>query len=240
VNFFTTKPSIAETRQSSLENRLNPCKKIKMLTRYKIWFSLGLMFLFASRSIWAAEELGPFVPNSRAPMDVRKGSSTSGGVNNSDLSEISGEFGGILYMAQRSYAYDRWPGKDISDCRAVSSGNACGECELIMGHSNANYYFFRDSERHCTLQQIDAHFQASDPVVLKSMRRTAEPLLGTASRDSKAASKEEGWDGTGSGWKWESSTDLAYLYMDTDQGSGNGDGLARFQWRRAPLLKSAR
>ena len=191
-------------------------------------------------SVGFCEEVEPYYHKSRAPIDVRKGAAPMGAMTPADISEFKGEFGGILYMAKQAFSYAHWPGKDMADCKQINSGNECGECELIMGHSSADYYFYRGFDRSCTLQQVDAHFQCSDASLIKALKGTAQSLLGRASPGSKSASQEAGWDGSGSGWVWNDSEDLAYLYMDTAQAGENTEGVARFQWRRAPLHNPSR
>ena len=210
-----------------------------MFSCKKIISCLALIALLSSfAAAWKDDVLEPSMPKARAPLDVRKGAMPM--ATAADASELSGEFGGILYMGQRAYQYERWPGKEMADCQSKSAGSLCGECRLIMGHANADYYFYRNAQQECTLQQVDAQFQASDPALLRTFRRTAQPLLGSSVKGSKPASNEPGWEGSGHGWKWEDSTDLAYLYMDTEQGSYNGEGIARFQWRRTPLFRPSR
>lgn len=201
---------------------------------------LALIITSIFKPVLNSEELGlnaPLTP--RAPTDVRKGgASTLGSVNRAEAGEISGELGGILYMAQREYSFDRWPGKEMGDCRRSSSSAEewCGQCELIMGHSSADYYFYHDSNQTCRLKQVDAKFEVSDPAILKSLRRTVQQLFGMAgTRSEKPSSRSVGWSGSGDGYVWQTSADLAYLYMDKEQASANGEGLARFQWKRAPL-----
>ncbi|OGR89535.1 MAG: hypothetical protein A2992_03795 [Elusimicrobia bacterium RIFCSPLOWO2_01_FULL_59_12] len=190
-----------------------------------------------------ADELGPYVPKSRAPLDPRQAAADTH-ITPSEAEEVAGELGGILYMAQEKYAYEKWAGKGISDCSPWTSENGCIQCRLIMGRSIADYYFFKPSpmtgqpsgQAGCSLQQVDARFQVSDPHILKRLRRTVQWLFGsTGARGEKPASKETGWDGSGPGWTWQTDEDLAFLYMDTEQASPNGEGLARFQWRRSPL-----
>lgn len=171
-------------------------------------------------------------------MDVRKGAAAPiGAISASDISEFKGEFSGILYMAQKPYSYLRWPGKEMSDCKELSTGNLCGQCELIMGHSSADYYFYKGPYNSCTLQQVDAHFQSSDAALIKALRSTANSVFGRSVTANKAHSQESGWGGSGVGYMWKDSEDWAYMYMDTYQASENTEGLARFQWRRSPLYK---
>ncbi len=186
-----------------------------------------------------AEELGlsaPLAP--RAPVDIRKGGvSTLDTLSRSQANEISGELGGILYMAQREYVFERWPGKEMGDCRKGSAAEeSCGHCELIMGHSSADYYFYRNGSDECRLKHVDAKFDVSDPAILKNLRRTVQQLFGLAGvRSEKPSSRATGWTGSGEGYVWQTAEDLAYLYMDKEQASPNGEGIARFQWKRAPL-----
>ncbi len=181
------------------------------------------------------------MPKPHAPMDPRKEPAPVTSLSKADAQELKGEFGGILYMAQKPFQLEKWPGKEMSDCRPGTSENVCSVCELIMGHSSAEYYFYKDaSKKGCTLRQVDAHFQVSDANVLKYLRGTAQSLLGTAVRGVKPASKEAGWEGAGPGWTWDTDEDLAYLYMDTEQGGYDGQGIARFQWRRSPLFKASK
>jgi len=201
----------------------------------KLSIGLGLLGGCLLGQAGYSEDLTLYTPKSRAPMDVRKGASPIGAVTPAEISEFRGEFGGILYMGQRAYSFEHWPGKEMADCRQPAEGNACAACELILGHSSADYYFFRDRDGSCTLQAIDAHMQASDSAILKTLKTTAQKLLGRPVPGSKSVSKEVGWGGTGSGWKWEDEIDLAYLYMDVEQAGENTEGVARFQWRRAPL-----
>jgi hypothetical protein len=186
--------------------------------------------------------MDPYVPNkSHAPLYPGKGGSSMNTVPGGELSEINGEFSGLLYMAQDEFSYERWPGKSMSDCQAVNAEGFCQSCELIMGHVSAEYYFYREpGKQRCTLKQVDAHLAVSDPEMLKQLKRTAQKLFGVAPlRGNKEASKELGWSGSGPGWKWETVEDLAYLYMDTEDMTASGHGSARFQWRRAPLNRSA-
>ncbi len=182
-------------------------------------------------------DLEPYYPKSRAPVNVQKGAKAPmGALTPADIAELKGEFGGLLYMGKQAFTFARWPGKEMADCEENAGGHQCGRCELIMGNSSAEYYFYR-SNGGCTLQQIDAKFQASDSSLLKALRGTAQQLLGRSSPGSKSNSSDPGWDGSGQGWVWKDSEDLAYLYMDTAQASENTEGIARFQWRRVPLYK---
>jgi hypothetical protein len=195
-----------------------------------------LAVVYAAVPAFSAD-LDPYVPSkSHAPLYPGPGSGTSSATP-ADMGEINGEFGGLLYMAQNEYSYERWPGRDMSDCRAAPADGVCQSCELIMGHISAEYYFYKEpGKSRCTLKQIDAHLAVSDPEMLKQLRRTAQRLFGMAPlHGSKPPSKELGWGGSGAGWKWETGEDLAYLYLNNEEMTPNGYGVARFQWRRAPL-----
>jgi hypothetical protein len=173
-----------------------------------------------------------------APLEVHKGERPDPSLTLSERKEIAGEFRGILSLGYHSYAFDRWPGKDMGDCHSGGSGMECGQCDLITGHAHTYFTFYKDANKtSCTLQQVDVHFQVSDPAGLKELRSVGRDLLGGSVPATKPQSRENGWDGTGSGYKWEGETDLAYLYMNMDEDSINGQGVARFQWRRAPLYQ---
>jgi hypothetical protein len=154
-------------------------------------------------------------------------------LSRAEANEITGEFGGILYMAQKNYTYEGWPGREMADCRRSTTADWCGQCDLIMGHATAYYYFYKDSQQRCVLRQVDAHFEVSDPAILTNLRRTTQSLFGMAGvRSEKATSRATGWGGMGKGWMWKTDEDLAFLYMDKEQASANGEGMARFQWKR--------
>src|SRR5690349_10576611 len=103
----------------------------------KMSFGLGLLAgCLCMGRLDYAEDLTLYTPKSRAPVDVRKGASPIGAVTATEISEFRGEFGGILYMGQKAYTYNNWPGKEMADCRTPAEGNACAACELILGHSS--------------------------------------------------------------------------------------------------------
>jgi hypothetical protein len=192
--------------------------------------------LFASDPIDLSAPLKP-----HAPLEVHKGERADPAITASEGREIAGEFRGILSMGVKDYSYNRWPGKEMSDCRTSKSAEWCGQCELITGHARSYFNFYKEAgASECTLQQLDVHFQVSDPAVIKPLRGVTHQLLGGSIQAEKPASRESGWEGSGKGWKWEGDTDLAYLYMDREQSSGETEGVARFQWRRSPLFKPAR
>src|SRR5690242_13929583 len=98
------------------------------ITLHRVNFSRNLLIIFGFLSMGlgapdgVADELGPYVPKSRAPMDVTKGASAPvGAVTAADINEFRGEFGGILYMGKRSFSYEEWPGKSMSDCKRMSA-----------------------------------------------------------------------------------------------------------------------
>ena len=196
------------------------------------------IFVSISSIVLHAEELGPYFPNTpRAPLDVQKGQSPTGSLTRDEVKEVVSEFGGILYMGLQNYSYDKWQGKEMSDCRPATSEAWCYQCAMITGHATTYYSFYRDANRRsCTLQQMDVHFEVADPNVIKYLKRPVHSLLGEAVSDFKSSSSDAEWGGSGNAWKWKSEEDLAYLYMDSDAGTANGQGLARFQWRRSPLL----
>ena len=195
-------------------------------------------------SLRAADDMTLYVPNSKAPLEPRKSASPDISVNHAEAEEMRSELGGILYMAQHKYSYGEWPGKEMSDCRRPSSPSEewCYQCQLIMGHASADYYFYKEEGTQCTLQQVDARFQVADRDVLRYLRRPPQALFGESPvSGSKRPSKESGWDGRGDGWVWDSNGNLAFLYMNMDEPASDGEGTARFQWRRAPLsAKSSR
>src|SRR5438477_3480717 len=132
-------------------------------------------------------------------------------------------------MAMHSYAYERWPGRKMSDCRSSTTENWCYQCELITGHADSYYSFYKDpAQKSCTLQQVDVHFQVADPSVLKELIRPVRTLLGNATSSVKTARASDDWGGSGDALRWVTNRDLAYLYMDTDERAGNGGGLAGF------------
>jgi hypothetical protein len=182
-----------------------------------------------------ASDPEPYVPHkSPAPLYPGQAGAALDAVSPGELKEINGEFGGLLYMAQNEYPYERWPGKEMSDCREAPADGICRACELIMGHVSADYYFYQEEgKQRCVLKQVDARLAVADPEALKQFRRTAQRLFDIHPlRGTKPASNEPGWSGSGSGWKWETGDDLAYLYMNTEEATANGQGAARFQWRR--------
>src|SRR5262245_19582420 len=95
----------------------------------------------------AVEDPPLYVPKKpRAPLDVRRGSAPAVSLTPSESGELRGEFGGYLYMGREPYSYERWPGKDMSDCRPEPS-SGCDVCELIMGHSSADFYFYKQGAK---------------------------------------------------------------------------------------------
>jgi hypothetical protein len=193
------------------------------------------LILFLSPALHAADDMQLYVPHPpRAPSEAPKNGGPVSSIGPADADELRGEFGGILYMALKPYAYEKWPGKEMSDCNRLGNGY---HCEMITGHANAHYYFFREpGSGNVTLQQLDTHFEVADPAVLKTLRRTGQRLFGAPPvHGEKASSNEPGWDGMGAGWKWQTDQDIAFLYMDSEQASSTGEGVARFQWRRSPL-----
>ena len=198
------------------------------------------MFIFASINgcVLGAEELGPYYPNTpSAPLEVRKGETPSMSLSKDEAKEITSEFGGILYMGVHNYTYEKWPGKEMSDCQKGTSESWCYQCEMITGHANTYYTFYNDPVHHsCTLQQMDAHFQVADSAILKDLKRPVRSLLGDATYDVKSDTRDPEWNGSGNAWKWKTDRDLAYLYMDSEEMTSNGEGQARFQWRRSPLF----
>jgi len=213
-----------------------------MSSRFRILITLVSAFVFVPIFVRAADDMQLYVPKSRAPADVNKSQAAKDRLSKSDIREIDGEFHGLLHMALKKYANETWEGKSISDCRPETSGNACDTCDLIMGHTSATYYFYKDlSPNSCTLQQVDIHFQVSDPAILKVLKRSGQDFFGVAPvRADKPESTESGWEGSGTAWMWQTTEDWAFLYMDVDQGTSNGEGVARFQWRRTPLFKPSK
>src|SRR5438067_2355623 len=90
-----------------------------------------LLLAVLCRVAVCAEDPPLYVPNSKAPLDARKSAAPAMSITRSEAEEMRTEFGGILYMAQRKYSYDEWPGKPMSDCRrpAAASENWCHQCE---------------------------------------------------------------------------------------------------------------
>jgi hypothetical protein len=190
---------------------------------------------------YAVEELqlnAPYKP--RAPLEPEPNTRGKGSRAAVEDRELNSEFRGLIHMGLRKYPSDRWPGKEMSDCRPIQSHGGCPVCELQMGHADADYYFYPE-DGACTLQQVDAHFPTSDPDTFVVLKRTAQMLFGSSPRRmDKPNSSDVGWDGAGPGWRWESDGDLGYLYNDREQASSDGLGKIRFQWRRPPLSHSNR
>src|SRR5690349_6768389 len=104
-----------------------------------------ILSLLSFGTAWSVDDMPLSVPRPpKAPSEAPKSGAPKSSVSSNEADEIRGEFGGILYMALKPYSYEAWPGKDMSDCNALASGDACYHCEMITGHANAHYYFFRD------------------------------------------------------------------------------------------------
>ena len=181
-----------------------------------------------------AQELGPYFPISRAPLEVRKGEAPLSSLTQTEAREVAGEFKGLLYYGARKYPYEKWPGKEMSDCLSSTSQPWSYQCEMITGHANAFYYFYRDpAHPHGTLQQVDVRFNVADDAILRELKRPLRSLFGEGVYRSKATEEENAWGVSAPSWRWTTPQDLAYLYMDAGP---DGEALARFQWRRSPLL----
>lgn len=183
-----------------------------------------------------AEDVEPYEPpRAAAPLDVSKHSLPDTEITGKELKrEISSEFGGILYMALRKYSYEKWPGKEMSDCYpAKSEAGWCYQCQMITGHASAYYFFYRDpGQKSCTLQQVDVQFEVGDPGLIKDLKRPVRSLFGSEVYEEKPRVRADQLGVSGPAWRWTTDRDLAYLYMDGHQ----GNPIVRFQWERAPLF----
>jgi hypothetical protein len=149
------------------------------------------------------------------------------------------EFGGLLYMAQRRYTYEAWPGRPMSDCSANPSGPWCFQCEIITGHADAYYYFYQDPSRSsCSLQLVDVRFDVSDESVLNDFRHPVQSLLGDGVYSAHSQFDEMGSHFSGAAWRWITPHDAAHLFMDDSDTHGRGEGKVRFLWRRYSAVQS--
>lgn len=146
--------------------------------------------------------------------------------------DLLGEFKGLVHMGLEKASYERWSGRNMSDCESASGARqaAGGEdrwqykCEIITGQGNGFYYFYPNESRQAyTLQRVDVRLHTGDRGLLNEMRRSLQGLFG----------KSSSVDGR---YHWETTEDVAELFIEGPD--GDPQKLIRFVWNRSPLTGS--
>jgi hypothetical protein len=154
-----------------------------------------------------------------APLDVKTQKDPEVPLSRSKRKELLVEFRGLVSMGAKNYNYDGWSGRDMSDCVSDPGEVWRYRCEIIMGQSNAYYYFYANGSGSAHLKRIDVRLQTTDTTMLQDVRPSLQGLLG----------RGESLAGSPPGRRWKNDSEEAQLYYD----ERTGGGVTRFTWRRS-------